>query len=388
MNFANITAHLQRLPIAVALTGPDLMVQWANDYIRDSLPSFDIPDLVPTLLPGSNLQELRHILETTAKPLSLGSPMPLLSPVLTLSPIHQEAPAAPCAQTFQGALVHIALFNQSTSPLSLEQANRMLFQFNSQLRNPLSSIFASLSGISRQLEIEECYSCDDYLAATTQNCYKLLRACTSITEFSRFSGGLAILNKQPVPIAAFTKNLLDSAALLARNIGANITYSLPQEEQYLICDQEKLSLALLCILSNSCRYFEGETKIHVLVEKRENSLGNALHFRITDTGFGIPQEVMPHIFEPYYSHGKDEFSLPGLGLGLPLAKLIIAHHGGTLAVHSQPEEGTTVAFSLPMREEEAFGEQPAFHDAAPSYILDRFSNLYVFLSDVLQPPRV
>lgn len=389
MNFANITLPLKRLPMAIALTGPDLMVQWVNDYICDSLPAFDIPDLLPTLLPGCNLEEIRHTLENTHEPFSLNSPMPLLSPVLTLSPIHEEGAGTctPCAQTFQGALMHIALFNQNSSPIALEQANRMLFQFNSQLRNPLSSIFASLSSISRQLEIEECYSCDSYLAATTQNCYKLLRVCISITEFSRFSSGLALLPKQPVPIVEFTKNLLDSAALLTRNIGATITYSLPQEEEYLICNQEKLSLALLCILSNSCCYFEGETKIYVLVEKRENSLGNTLHFRITDTGIGIPVEVMPHIFEPYYSHGKDDFSLPGLGLGLPLAKLIIAYHGGTMAVHSQPEEGTTVAFTLPINKNPCLEDPPAFHDGASSYILDRFSNLYVFLSDVLQPPQ-
>lgn len=380
MSFANITAPIEHLPMAMAVAGPDLVVQWANQYLRENLPYLDIPDLIPTLLAGYDMEEVRCKLETSSQPATYRSQVPLLSTVVTLSPIHEEG-AAPSPQSFQGAIIHVGLFNQSSSPLSLEQANRVLFEFNSHFRNPLSSIFAALSNISRQLEIEECYSCGDYLGSMTQNCYKMLRTCISVTEYSRYCNGLAVLNKKVVGIVEFTKNLLDSAAILARKIGASITYTLPEEEQYLICDPEKLSLALFCILSNSCCYFEGETKIHVLLEVR----GNTLHFRITDTGYGIPDDVMPHIFEPYYSRGKDEFTFPGLGLGLPLAKMIVSHHGGTLAVFSQQDEGTTVAFTLPIEEDQTGAL--SFLDPGPSYILDRFSNLYIFLSDVLPPPK-
>ena len=273
--------------------------------------------------------------------------------------------------------------NHSTSPLSPQQAERALHEFNSSLRNPLSSMFASLSSMALQMEIEEIYSCQSHLSSLTQNCYKLLRSCTSITEYSRYCNGLAVLNKRVVDIVEFTKNLLDSAALLTKGIGASISYTLPQTEQFLSCDPEKLAVALLCILSNCCTYFEEQTTIHAFLEVKSN----ALQFRITDTGFGIAEDVMPHIFEPYYSHGKDEFALPGLGLGLPLAKMIISHHKGTMAVHSQPDNGTTVAFTLPLTEDELDTQSLPLSTTPSSYITDRFSSLYVFLSNVINPPK-
>ena len=63
---------------------------------------------------------------------------------------------------------------------------------------------------------------------------------------------------------------------------------------------------------------------------------------VSDRGVGIPPEDLPHVFDPYYTTRRS-----GTGLGLPIAKNIVEGLGGTIAVTSRVDEGTTVRIELP-----------------------------------------
>ena len=67
---------------------------------------------------------------------------------------------------------------------------------------------------------------------------------------------------------------------------------------------------------------------------------------IADTGIGIPEEALPHIFERFYRLDRAH-STPGFGLGLSLAQRIIELHGGTIEVESRLGEGTCFTVRLP-----------------------------------------
>ena len=76
--------------------------------------------------------------------------------------------------------------------------------------------------------------------------------------------------------------------------------------------------------------------------------GDAVSVRVTDTGYGIPPEDLPHIFERFYrvekSRARDK---GGTGLGLAITQKILELHGSTLAVQSTLGQGTTFSFALP-----------------------------------------
>jgi signal transduction histidine kinase len=72
-------------------------------------------------------------------------------------------------------------------------------------------------------------------------------------------------------------------------------------------------------------------------------LGNRLKIIIADSGPGIPQDVMPHIFEPLYSTKST-----GVGLGLSVVKGIIEQHGGRIKISSKPGKGVKVIVLLPL----------------------------------------
>jgi two-component system NtrC family sensor kinase len=67
---------------------------------------------------------------------------------------------------------------------------------------------------------------------------------------------------------------------------------------------------------------------------------------VGDTGVGISPEVLPHIFEPFFSTKTEE---SGVGLGLAVAYGIVERHGGTIEVESEPRHGTTFQLRLPRR---------------------------------------
>ena len=71
---------------------------------------------------------------------------------------------------------------------------------------------------------------------------------------------------------------------------------------------------------------------------------NQVVIRVSDTGCGIPAEIMPKLFEPFVTHGKSH----GTGLGMAIAKSIVEAHGGKISVASVPGNGTTVDIRLPV----------------------------------------
>ncbi|WP_431476439.1 sensor histidine kinase [Massilia eburnea] len=71
---------------------------------------------------------------------------------------------------------------------------------------------------------------------------------------------------------------------------------------------------------------------------------------VIDQGVGIPEEVLPKIFEPF-ERGQMEGMPAGLGLGLYISRQLAEAHGGTLTVRSKPNEGATFIFMLPRAEE-------------------------------------
>jgi signal transduction histidine kinase len=68
---------------------------------------------------------------------------------------------------------------------------------------------------------------------------------------------------------------------------------------------------------------------------------------VTDTGFGIEQQDLAKIFQPFFTAKKRR----GLGLGLPICNRIIKNHGGKIEVDSQPDKGTTFKICLPLQHE-------------------------------------
>jgi signal transduction histidine kinase len=107
-------------------------------------------------------------------------------------------------------------------------------------------------------------------------------------------------------------------------------------------DRYRLLRVFNNLIRNACEAMaKTEKKVLTFAIKRT---GAGLRFEISDTGCGIPAQLLPRIFEPFVTHGKAN----GTGLGLAISKAVVEAHHGTISVKSS-EQGTTFTVDLPLQ---------------------------------------
>jgi signal transduction histidine kinase len=94
---------------------------------------------------------------------------------------------------------------------------------------------------------------------------------------------------------------------------------------------------------NAIKFTPEGGKITITTRKLEGAVG----VDITDTGIGIPEGDLPHVFERFYK-GDRARSEAGTGMGLAIAKHVVEAHGGKISVESREGKGSTFSFSLPL----------------------------------------
>jgi len=117
-----------------------------------------------------------------------------------------------------------------------------------------------------------------------------------------------------------------------------------KEKVKMVADRELIKQMLRIFIDNSIKYTPAGGEIGIDVSKKDEYV----EFIVWDTGIGIPEEDLPHIFKRFYRVDKSRSDKKGTGLGLSIAKWIIDKHQGKVEVESQPGEGTTVRVLLPI----------------------------------------
>ncbi|MBM3903677.1 MAG: GHKL domain-containing protein [Thaumarchaeota archaeon] len=113
---------------------------------------------------------------------------------------------------------------------------------------------------------------------------------------------------------------------------------LPTKFVYCICDQTKIEIVLVNLIVNSIQAMSGAGKVTVTLHDTPNDVT----MQVSDTGSGIPENILPKIFEPLFTTKQT-----GTGLGLASCKKIIEQHGGLISATSKENHGTTFTMILP-----------------------------------------
>jgi signal transduction histidine kinase len=111
-------------------------------------------------------------------------------------------------------------------------------------------------------------------------------------------------------------------------------------------DADRINEVLGNLLSNAFKFTERDGSVTLAVEQ----LDGHLQVEVRDSGAGIPNEQLPHIFQKFYQASNQQASSEGgTGLGLAIAKEIVEAHGGTIGCESTPGVGTTFTIVLPVQ---------------------------------------
>jgi signal transduction histidine kinase len=128
---------------------------------------------------------------------------------------------------------------------------------------------------------------------------------------------------------------------------------IPADLPQISADANQLSQVLMNLLLNSAQAMPEGGSITIHAEKVK--FDERIEITVADTGDGIPADILLHVFEPFFTTKRGK----GTGLGLSISQAYIRSHGGEIRVASLPGHGTTVRFTLPIRQE---GRLPVDHD--------------------------
>lgn len=203
-----------------------------------------------------------------------------------------------------------------------------------EFRTPLTLI---LGPVEHALSRTEPVLAGTELELVRRNALRLHKMVNSLLDFSRVEAGRAEARFVPTDLAALTENLSSHFRSAAESAGLSLVVDCPPLPEPIYVDHEMWEKVVLNLLSNAVKFtHRGQIRVVLRWHEGKARLG------VTDTGVGIAPHELPHVFERFYrvreSHGR---SHEGTGIGLALARELVALHGGAVSVTSEFGVGTT-----------------------------------------------
>jgi signal transduction histidine kinase len=210
------------------------------------------------------------------------------------------------------------------------------------LRTPISSIQGYAETLLLKKETLGAKEQEKYLGVIYKNCESLQDLVTNLFELSKLQSNQVMLNKEPFSIAELVHDVANKYRILSQKKGVHINTIVSKDIPVVEADVLLIDRVLQNLIDNAIRFCrEGDT-INIELESEG---ARKVQVTIADTGAGIAQDHLPHIFERYFR--KDERG-GSSGLGLAIVKRIIDLHQSSIDVRSTLGKGTSFRFSLPV----------------------------------------
>ncbi len=261
--------------------------------------------------------------------------------------LSQRIPYRGPAEDEIGQLIHA--FNETLGRLEnlFYAQRRFIADVGHELRTPLTVIKGNVD-LMRKLRCGD----DESLDSITAEVDRLTRMVGDLLLLARAESGKLPLNEDLVELDTLLLEVLQQTQVLAAD---TLTMRLDEIDQVLVCgDRDRLKQVLINIVGNAIKYTPAGGEVVAGIAKES---GQA-KITIRDTGTGIPEEDLPHIFDRFYRTEKSRTRSKdgkGFGLGLSIAYWIVRHHQGRIEVQSEVGVGTTFWVWLPL----SSGECPA-----------------------------
>jgi len=175
---------------------------------------------------------------------------------------------------------------------------------------------------------------------------RMHRMALDLLDLARFEAGTADLKMSSVDMGPLLRGIIEKFALQAQKAGVHLQMDVPSDLPLLIGDGDRLAQVFTNLVDNALKYTP--TKGHVTLSAA--NVGNEMELSITDTGEGVPDEALPHLFDRFYQVDPSRAGgeKHGAGLGLAIVQEITQAHGGRISVRSQAGHGTTFVIHLPL----------------------------------------
>jgi signal transduction histidine kinase len=232
---------------------------------------------------------------------------------------------------------------------ALKVANQVRANFVSmvshELRTPLNSVhgFVDLlmQGHMGQLLDEQ----QKYLGFAQEGVQQLMTIVEDILFMTRSDSGQFEMKSQNFNSRVLAKQVVTSLKIQALKSAVILEKDISSPTPMLYADPQRMKQVLNNLVTNAIKFTPPNGTVTIRIRPHDD---NQILFSVIDTGYGIPLEDQPHVFERFYqSNHALQSKMGGYGLGLSIARLIVEQHGGKIYFESAVELGTTFHFTVP-----------------------------------------
>jgi signal transduction histidine kinase len=225
----------------------------------------------------------------------------------------------------------------------LFQQSDLIAEFVHELRTPLASIGTSTYLLLRPEISQE--QREQMVYSIHSETLRLNALASTFLDLARLESGRVqfhLAQFDLLPLLEECRQVMQSKADESQvTIGIEVPAEFPQVE----ADRDKLKQVVLNLLSNAIKYNCPNGRITLRA-----AMGSPCWtLSVSDTGLGIPDKSLPHLFEKFYRVRAYEGKAPGTGLGLSICKQIVSGHGGSISVKSKLGQGTTFTIHIPCK---------------------------------------
>ena len=228
----------------------------------------------------------------------------------------------------------------------LQELDRLKDEFISTVTHELRTPLTSIRALTEILYYNPDLPPDQrkhFLEITTKEIERLSRLINQVLDFAKLESGGFEWHIEPVNIGQVIQEALTATRQLFAERHIQVVTRLPDDMPLIRADYDRLMQVMLNLLTNAAKFTRDRVEVVVRVEE------DALRVDVRDNGPGVAPAYHDAIFEKFSQAPiREGASTQGTGLGLPISKAIITQLGGRIWVESQPGQGATFAFTLPL----------------------------------------
>lgn len=231
-----------------------------------------------------------------------------------------------------------------------EAKSAFLFNMSHDIRTPMNAIIGCTELLKRNLDNRQL--AEEYIGKIETASDFLLSLLNNVLELSKIESGKALLDESPITLNSFSDvvHSMIASDLDAKNLTLNVNMNV--QHTSILADSTKLKEVYLNVMSNAVKYTPPGGSIDVHVTELPSDIAGYAEYRtvIEDTGIGISQEYLPHIFDEFSrEHNSTDSRIAGTGLGMPIVKKLIELMHGSIEVESSLGSGTRVIITVAHR---------------------------------------
>ena len=247
-------------------------------------------------------------------------------------------------ELIQGEDCYVTILHDVTKEREIDQ---MKTDFVSGVSHELRTPMTSIKGFANTLLRNPAMALEKrghFLKIIDEEAERLMKLIEEVLEIGSIESGRAVMNRTMVDVADQVGSAVSSLLAAMDSKQIRFTQDIQEHLPPLLADPTKFHTIVCNLLENAVKFTPREGNVTLGVSKD----GDDIVLEVSDTGIGIPPDHIDHIFQRFYQVKGGTRKSAGAGLGLFLVKEMVTLHGGTVAVQSEVDKGTTFVVRLPL----------------------------------------